>query len=90
MRRNYIRAPDCYCQGLVAVLGKIDALRPRLWLEALRQGVLTAPQVVWLSDGGAGFWTLYTACFAFYAIGILDFYHAVQNPRIRGGSQVMA
>src|SRR6266851_6750785 len=33
---------------LVAVLGDIDALTPRLWLEAVRQGISTAPQVVWL------------------------------------------
>src|SRR5215831_3822141 len=37
---------------LVAVLGDIEALTPRLWLEALRQGIRSAPQVVWLSDGG--------------------------------------
>lgn len=78
-RRSNSNAPQLHQRRLVAVLGKIDALRPRLWLEALRQGVLTAPQVVWLSDGGVGFWGLYTACFAFYAIGILDFYHAAQN-----------
>ncbi len=78
-RRSKSDAPQLYQRRLVAVLGKIDALRPRLWLEALRQGVLTASQVVWLSDGGIGFWGLYAACFAAYAIGILDFYHAVQN-----------
>jgi len=78
-RRSKSNAPQLYARRLVAVLGSIDVLRPRLWLEALRQGVLTAPQVVWLSDGGVGFWSLYTACFAFYAIGILDFYHAAQN-----------
>jgi hypothetical protein len=78
-RRSRSNAPQLYQRRLVAVLGGIDALRPRLWLEALRQGVLTAPQVVWLSDGGIGFWGLYTACFAFYVIGILDFYHAAQN-----------
>jgi hypothetical protein len=39
---------------LVAVLGDMDALTPRLWLEALRQGLLTAPHAVWLSDGGWG------------------------------------
>ena len=78
-RRSKSDAPQLYQRRLVAVLGKIDALRPRLWLEALRQGVLTAPQVVWLSDGGVGFWGLYTTCFAAYAIGILDFYHAAQN-----------
>ena len=39
---------------LVAVLGDMDALKPRLWLEAVRQGISTAPQVVWLSDGARG------------------------------------
>jgi hypothetical protein len=78
-RRGKSNAPQLHQRRLVAVLGSIDALRPRLWLEALRQGVLTAPQVVWLSDGGVGFWGIYAACFAAYAIGILDFYHAAQN-----------
>lgn len=64
---------------LVAVLGDIDALSARFWLEAVRQGVLSSPQVVWLSDGGRGFWRLFDARFAPYAIGILDFYHAAQN-----------
>jgi len=64
---------------LVAVLGDMEALRPRLWLESLRQGVCQAKVVVWLSDGGRGFWNLYTQCFARYALGILDFYHAAQN-----------
>lgn len=64
---------------LVAVLGDIDALRTRFWLEAVRQGVLTSPQVVWLSDGGRGFWRLFDDRFAPYATGILDFYHAAQN-----------
>lgn len=78
-QRSKSNAPQLHQRRLVAVLGDIDALRPCLWLEALRQGVLTASQVVWLSDGGVGFWGLYAACFAAYAIGILDFYHAVQN-----------
>ena len=78
-RRSKSNSPQLHQRRLVAVLGSIDELRPRLWLEALRQGVLTASQVVWLSDGGVGFWGLYTACFAAYAIGILDFYHAAQN-----------
>jgi hypothetical protein len=64
---------------LVAVLGDIDALKPRLWLEALRQGIRQAPRVVWLSDGGRGLWRLFDECFAGAATGILDFYHAVQN-----------
>jgi len=64
---------------LVAVLGDIDELSPRLWLEAVRQGVLSSQRVVWLSDGGRGFWRLFEARFAKYATGILDFYHAAQN-----------
>jgi hypothetical protein len=43
---------------LVAVLGDIEALKPRLWLEAVRQGISQAPQVVWLSDGARGWWRL--------------------------------
>lgn len=51
-----------------------------LWLEAVRQGVGTAVRVVWLSDGGRGFWTVFQRCFqAVGATAILDFYHAAQN-----------
>jgi hypothetical protein len=64
---------------LVAVLGDPEALKPRLWLEALRQGLRNAPQVVWLSDGGRGLWRLCDECFAGTATGIVDFYHAAQN-----------
>ena len=69
------------CQRrLVAVLGTIDDLTPRLWLEAVRQGVHTAVQRVWLSDGGRGFWTVFQRCFqAGGATAILDFYHAAQT-----------
>ena len=64
---------------LVAVLGDIEMLAPRLWLEALRQGIRSAPQVAWLSDGGRGLWRLYEERFAGHARGILDFYHAAQQ-----------
>jgi hypothetical protein len=64
---------------LGAVLGDIEALSPRLWGEAVRQGILQAPQVVWLSDGGRGLWRLFEARFAGHARGILDFYHAAQQ-----------
>ena len=57
---------------LVAVLGDIDALKPRVWLEAVRQGISTAPQVVWLSDGARGLWRLYEEQWAAVAVGILD------------------
>ena len=42
----------------VAVVGDSDALKPRLGLEAVRQGLSTAPQVVWRSDGARGWWRL--------------------------------
>jgi hypothetical protein len=64
---------------LVAVFGDIEALQQRLWLEARRQGILRAPQVVWLSDGARGLWHLFEARFAGHATGILDFYHAAQH-----------
>lgn len=64
---------------LVAVLGDIDAFHPRLWLESVRQGILSSSSVVWLSDGGRGFWRLFNERFGRYATGILDFYHAAQN-----------
>ncbi len=64
---------------LVAVFGDNAALQRRLWLEALRQGIRQAPQVVWLSDGARGLWRLFEEGFTPYATGILDFYHAVQQ-----------
>jgi hypothetical protein len=63
----------------VAVLGDLDALQSRLHLEALRQGITTAAQVVWISDGARGFWRLFEQYWAGVAVGILDFYHAAQQ-----------
>ena len=70
---------------LVAVLGDIDTLKPRVWLEAVRQSISTASQVVWLSDGARGLWRLYEERLAASAMGILDFYHAVQYLLEGGG-----
>jgi hypothetical protein len=64
---------------LVAVLGDIEALKPRVWLEAVRQSLSTAPQVVWRSEGARGLWRLYEEPLAAVAVGILDFDHAVQS-----------
>jgi hypothetical protein len=64
---------------VVAVLGEISALQSRLQLEAFRQGIVHACQVVWISDGARGFWRLFQQSFADCAIGILDFYHAVAH-----------
>jgi hypothetical protein len=64
---------------LVAVRGTIYDLQVRLQLETHRQGIETAPQVVWISDGARGFWCLFERCFASVALGILDFYHACEH-----------
>ncbi len=74
--REFLRLQQ---RRLVAVFGDTEALRPRLMLEALRQKWQSAPKVIWISDGGKGFWNLYRQCFAQGAIAILDFYHAAQN-----------
>ncbi len=64
---------------LVAVLGEIDEFKVRFWLEALHQGIRGAKTVVWLSDGGRGYWGLYEDLLKGYGQGILDFYHAALN-----------
>ena len=63
---------------LVAVLGSIAMLQPRVWLEAVRQGISQAPQVVWRRDGARGVWRLSEERLAASAMGLLDFSHAVQ------------
>ena len=70
-----------FCQRrLVAVLGTIDDLAPRLGLEAVRQGVRTSVRVVWLSDGGRGLWSVFQCLFqAVGAVAILDFYPAARG-----------
>jgi len=68
--------PQLLRRRLVAVLGDIDQFIPHLRLEAHRQAFDSAPQVVWLSDGGRGFWRVYRACFAHCAVAVLDFFHA--------------
>jgi hypothetical protein len=65
---------------LVAVRGNIADLEGQLQLEAHRQGIESAPQVAWLSDGARGLWGLFERYFATLAVGILDFYHATQHP----------
>jgi hypothetical protein len=64
-----------YQRRVVGVLGELEQFKPRLLLEAHRQSVEMAEQVVWLSDGAKGFWRMYRECFAHCAVGILDFYH---------------
>lgn len=71
--------PRLHRHRVAAVLGDIDDLSERMWLESLKQGMQEAPQVVWLSDGARGLWRLFDERFQSYAIGVLDFYHAAQN-----------
>ena len=71
--------PHLHRHRVVAVLGGIDDLSERMWLEGLKQGVREAPRVVWLSDGARGLWRLFDERFQPYAIGVLDFYHVAQN-----------
>lgn len=71
--------PRLHRHRVAAVLGDIDDLSERMWLESLKQGVKEAPQVVWLSDGARGLWRLFDERFQSYATGVLDFYHAAQN-----------
>jgi hypothetical protein len=64
---------------LVAVLGGSEVLKARRWLEAVRQGILHAPRVVWLRDGARGVWHRFEERFAGHATGIVDFDHAAQH-----------
>ncbi len=63
---------------VVAVLGKVDEFKPFLWLLSVKEGI-GCKTVVWLSDGGKGFWRIFRELFSEHAFGILDYYHAVQN-----------
>lgn len=71
--------PRLHHHRVVAVLGDIDALSERMWLESLKQSLQEAPQVIWLSDGARGLWRLFDERFHPYAIRVLNFYHATQN-----------
>ncbi len=64
---------------IVAVVGTSNEFGVRLWLEALRQRVTHSYPVVWISDGGPGFWNVFDEHFSHWAKGVLDFYHAAQN-----------
>lgn len=68
--------PQLLRRRLVAVLGDIDEFIPLLQLEAHKQAFEDAPNVIWLSDGGRGFWRVYRTLFSHCAVAVLDFYHA--------------
>ncbi|QUY40644.1 hypothetical protein I1H34_15070 [Acaryochloris marina S15] len=60
----------------MAVLGDIDQFIPLLQLEAHKQDFESAPKVIWLSDGGRGFWRVYRTLFSHCAVAVLDFFHS--------------
>lgn len=68
--------PQLLRRRLVAVLGDIDQFIPLLQLEAHKQDFESAPKVIWLSDGGRGFWRVYRTLFSHCAVAVLDFFHS--------------
>lgn len=65
---------------LVAFLGPMGRFASLLRLELLKQGLLHATRVVWVCDGGKGYWGVFQSLLEpLEAIGVLDFYHASQN-----------
>jgi len=76
LTRAHVEVPRLLHRRLVAMLGDIDQFIPQFQLEAQRQAFESAPQVIWLGDGGRGFWRVYRTCFAHCAVAVLDFYHA--------------
>lgn len=75
--------PGCTTQlhqrRLVAVLGDVNALALLLKAQALHPGWSAGITPAWISDGAKGLWPVYQEQFAQGAVGILDFYHAVQH-----------
>ena len=73
--------PQLEQRRVVAVMGSVDEFMPVLQLEANKQSISQAERIVWLSDGGKGFWRIFESWLIFLnnVTGILDFYHASQN-----------
>lgn len=57
---------------------KADKFGPMLFEHAARNGLQAAADAVFLADGGAWLWNIKTAYFP-NAIGIVDFFHAIEN-----------
>lgn len=57
---------------LEASLGDIDEFKPRMWMAAKQEGgAEEASEVVWINDGGRGFWRLFNESFSHVAQGVL-------------------
>lgn len=81
LNRKGETVPQLEQRRVVAVMGTVDEFMPVLQLEANKQSISQAKQVVWLSDGGKGFWRIFESWLVSLnnVTGILDFYHAAQN-----------
>ncbi len=67
-------------RSLVAVLGSIEELAERMMYQAARQEIGSSETVLWLSDGGIGYWRVYAmVCAGYTSYAVLDFYHMTQN-----------
>ena len=65
---------------LVAVLGRVEELAERMMYQAGKQQIELSETVLWLSDGGVGYWRVYAmVCAGYASYAILDFYHMTQN-----------
>lgn len=74
--------PQIEQRRVVAFMGSVDDFMPILRLEANKQYIAQASKVIWLSDGGKGFWRIFESWVktaASNVTGVLDFYHAAQN-----------
>jgi len=73
--------PQLEQRRVVAAMGSVDEFMPILQLEANKQNISQAARVVWLCDGGKGFWRIFESWLQGLnnVTGILDFYHAGQN-----------
>ena len=66
---------------VIAILDNINVFKNHMKLEGLKEGMSDAKKIVWLSDGGRGFWGVFRELFSNLnnVYGVLDFYHAAQN-----------
>jgi len=65
-------------RGYVVTRHGIEALSRRIFAEAVRQGLLSTPDVLVISDGGVWIWNIIQDRFP-WARKRLDFYHAAQH-----------
>jgi len=63
----------------VAVWTGKEEFRRQMAYESRKHRIKNNALCAWISDGGKGFWNIYEDIFFHKAIGILDFYHLMEN-----------